>query len=460
MSRGAFFCLFFHKASRRTGRPKRAGDPPGTGRGEGMAVKFQSVAGMKDILPEETPLWQDLEKVLREVVRSYGYAEIRMPAVESTSLFVRSIGEVTDVVEKEMYTFDDNGDSLSLRPEGTAGCVRACIESGIIHNQERRLWYMGPMFRHERPQKGRYRQFHQFGVEVFGLAGPEIEAELILMIARIWRIFGISDRLTLELNSLGTPEERVAYRASLVDYLRAHQDQLDDDSRRRMETNPLRVLDSKDPGVQEVLSGAPVLSSCFGEETRQRFERLQQILRDAGVPFRINERLVRGLDYYSHTVFEWVTDALGAQSTVCGGGRYDGLVEQLGGHSTPAVGFAIGLERMVLLLKTLEACSAAPAAADVYLCAMGDEAVRRSFILGEQIRSEVPGIRLLTNCAGGAFRKQFRRADQSGAAFALILGESELEQGMVGIKDLRQGTEQRNVPWGEAAAELKNLLGV
>ncbi len=423
-----------------------------------MAVKFQAITGMKDILPEETPLWQKVEEVLKSTVSSYGYSEIRMPIVESTNLFVRSIGEVTDVVEKEMYTFDDNGDSLSLRPEGTAGCVRACVENGVIHNQERRLWYTGPMFRHERPQKGRYRQFHQFGIEIFGIPNPQVDAELILLIARIWKKFNILDQLTLELNSLGSAAERASYRESLVAFLQQHEDVLDEDCKRRMYTNPLRVLDTKNPQVQAILGDAPKLSDFFGEETKAHFAALTNILDLSGIKYRINERLVRGLDYYNYTVFEWVTDALGAQGTVCGGGRYDGLVDQLGGLATPAVGCAFGLERLVLLLQAV-GYNDVSSAVDLYFCAQGDKAVAQSFVIAERIRDELPGVALLNNCSGGNFKKQFKRADKSGAAFALVLGESELEAGEIGIKNLRQESEQINVKIADLTCELKKLLG-
>jgi histidyl-tRNA synthetase len=423
-----------------------------------MAVKFQTVTGMKDILPQESPLWQKVENVLKSTVSSYGYSEIRMPIVESTGLFVRSIGEVTDVVEKEMYTFDDNGDSLSLRPEGTAGCVRACVEHGIIHNQERRMWYTGPMFRHERPQKGRYREFHQFGVEIFGVAQPEMDAEVILLTSRIWKKFGIQDHLVLELNSLGSAQERAAYRDSLVEFLKSHEDVLDEDCRRRMYTNPLRVLDTKNNDIQKLLENAPKLSDCFGEDTRRHFNRLKEILDANGIAYRINERLVRGLDYYNNTVFEWVTDALGSQGTVCGGGRYDGLVEQLGGQPSPAVGFAIGLERFVLLLQTI-GYSDVENAVDVFFCAQGDEAVKQSFAISENLRNDIPDLRLMLNCSGGNFKKQFKRADKSGAAYALVLGESELADGIIGIKNLRQESEQINVKISELTNELKKLLG-
>jgi len=390
-----------------------------------MAVQIQSITGMKDILPDESPLWQKVETTLKQIMASYGYAEMRMPAVEYTSLFVRSIGEVTDVVEKEMYTFDDNGDSLSLRPEGTAGCVRACIEHGLIHNQERRVWYTGSMFRHEKPQKGRYREFHQFGAEIFGISSAEIDAEIILLTNRIWKKFGIGDHVVLQLNSLGSSEERASYREALVAFLEQHKESLDEDCQRRMYTNPLRVLDTKNEKVLEILQNAPKLTDYFGEETRNHFDRLRAILDANGVKYEINPRLVRGLDYYNHTVFEWVTDLLGAQGTICGGGRYDGLVEQLGAQPTPAVGFAIGLERFILLLQSINAVEVENPV-DVYFCAVGDEAVRQSMVIAEQLRDQISGIRILTNCSGGNFKKQFKRADKSGALFALVLADDEL----------------------------------
>lgn len=390
---------------------------------------------------------------------SYGYAEMRMPAVEYTSLFVRSIGEVTDVVEKEMYTFDDNGDSLSLRPEGTAGCVRACIEHGLIHNQERRVWYTGSMFRHEKPQKGRYREFHQFGAEIFGISSAEIDAEIILLTNRIWKKFGIGDHVVLQLNSLGSSEERASYREALVAFLEQHKESLDEDCQRRMYTNPLRVLDTKNEKVLEILQNAPKLTDYFGEETRNHFDRLRAILDANGVKYEINPRLVRGLDYYNHTVFEWVTDLLGAQGTICGGGRYDGLVEQLGAQPTPAVGFAIGLERFILLLQSINAVEVENPV-DVYFCAVGDEAVRQSMVIAEQLRDQISGIRILTNCSGGNFKKQFKRADKSGALFALVLADDELAKNEIGIKNLRVESEQLNVKISAVAEELKKLLGV
>ncbi|MBQ1426482.1 MAG: histidine--tRNA ligase [Succinivibrionaceae bacterium] len=424
-----------------------------------MAVQIQSITGMKDILPDESPLWQKVETTLKQIMASYGYAEMRMPAVEYTSLFVRSIGEVTDVVEKEMYTFDDNGDSLSLRPEGTAGCVRACIEHGLIHNQERRVWYTGSMFRHEKPQKGRYREFHQFGAEIFGISSAEIDAEIILLTNRIWKKFGIGDHVVLQLNSLGSSEERASYREALVAFLEQHKESLDEDCQRRMYTNPLRVLDTKNEKVLEILQNAPKLTDYFGEETRNHFDRLRAILDANGVKYEINPRLVRGLDYYNHTVFEWVTDLLGAQGTICGGGRYDGLVEQLGAQPTPAVGFAIGLERFILLLQSINAVEVENPV-DVYFCAVGDEAVRQSMVIAEQLRDQISGIRILTNCSGGNFKKQFKRADKSGALFALVLADDELAKNEIGIKNLRVESEQLNVKISAVAEELKKLLGV
>ena len=421
-----------------------------------MAKQIQAIRGMNDCLPEQTPAWQQAEAVLRDLMRAYGYAEVRMPIMEVTGLFKRAIGEVTDVVEKEMYTFDDrNGDSMTLRPEGTAGCVRAGIEHGLLYNQERRMWYMGPMFRYERPQKGRYRQFHQFGVEVFGLQGPDIDAELIMLTARLWKTLGVSEHLVLQLNSLGQPEERAEYRQALVAYLEQHKDQLDEDSQRRLYTNPLRVLDSKNPQVQALLQDAPVLGDYFGEQTRAHFEGLKALLTSAGIDFEINPRLVRGLDYYNLTVFEWVTESLGAQGTVCGGGRYDGLVEQLGGQATPAVGFAMGMERLVLLLDTLNQVDAQPALADVYLAMMGDNSQMAGFALAEQLRDQLPGLRVMSHCGGGNFKKQLKRADKSGAGIALILGEDEIARGQVTVKYLRGQGEQQTLAVNDMIEQLK-----
>ena len=415
-----------------------------------MAKQIQAIRGMNDCLPEQSPLWQMVESTLRQVVASYGYAEMRMPIVEMTNLFQRAIGEVTDVVEKEMYTFEDrNGDSLTLRPEGTAGCVRACVEHGLTYNQERRVWYIGPMFRHERPQKGRYRQFHQFGVEVFGLAGPDVDAELIMMTARLWKTFGISEHLTLQLNTLGSSAERVTYRDALVAFLEQHQEKLDEDSRRRMYSNPLRVLDSKDAGVQALLAEAPRLADYFGEETRAHFATLQHLLDEAGIAYELNDRLVRGLDYYNYTVFEWVTSSLGSQGTVCGGGRYDGLVEQLGGKATPAVGFAMGLERLVLLLETLERTEGVARPVDLYLCMSGEGSRAAGFRLAERLRDTLPQLRVMSHCGGGNFKKQVGRADKLGADIALILGEAEIANEQVGVKFLREQGEQQLLQWDE-----------
>ncbi|MBB6056356.1 histidine--tRNA ligase [Tolumonas osonensis] len=411
-----------------------------------MAKQIQAIRGMNDCLPEQTPVWQMVEATLRRVVSSYGYSEIRMPVVEMTHLFQRAIGEVTDVVEKEMYTFNDrNGDSLTLRPEGTAGCVRACIEHGLVYNQERRLWYVGPMFRHERPQKGRYRQFHQFGVEVFGLTGPDIDAELIMLTARLWRELGIEQFTTLQLNTLGSSAERAAYRDALVAFLEQHKESLDEECQRRMYTNPLRVLDTKNPQVQEILTQAPVLSDYFGEETKAHFDGLKALLDAAGIAYQVNERLVRGLDYYNYTVFEWVTDSLGAQGTICGGGRYDGLVEQLGGHATPAIGFAMGLERLTLMLETLEKIRNIPAVADVYICMAGEGTLTAGLLLAEKLRNERPELRVMTHCGGGNFKKQMKRADKVEARIALILGESEVADNKVTVKFLRDQVEQQTV---------------
>jgi len=412
---------------------------------------------MNDCLPTDSPLWQKVEGTVKQVISAYGYSEVRMPIVEQTHLFSRAIGEVTDVVEKEMYTFEDrNGDSLTLRPEGTAGCVRSGIENGLLYNQEQRLWYMGPMFRHERPQKGRYRQFHQVGAEVFGLNGPDVDAEMIMMTARLWRELGISDHVRLELNSIGSLEARANYRDALVAYLEQHEEVLDEDCKRRMYTNPLRVLDTKNPDVQAILGDAPKLSAFLDEESKQHFAGLCELLDAAGIEYQVNERLVRGLDYYNRTVFEWITESLGAQGTVCGGGRYDGLVEQLGGKATPAVGFAMGLERLVLLLDTL-GLNDVRRAVDVYLVTAGEGTMMSGMKLAEQLRESVPGLRVMTHFGGGSFKKQFKRADKVGAAVALVLGENEVAEGTVVVKDLAGG-EQQTVAQAEVASQLKNLI--
>ncbi|HBE9178358.1 histidine--tRNA ligase [Serratia fonticola] len=424
-----------------------------------MAKNIQAIRGMNDYLPEETALWQRIEGTLKQVLSGYGYSEIRLPIVEQTPLFKRAIGEVTDVVEKEMYTFEDrNGESLTLRPEGTAGCVRAGIEHGLLYNQEQRLWYIGPMFRYERPQKGRYRQFHQLGAEVFGLQGPDIDAELILLTARWWKALGIAEHVNLELNSIGSLEARANYRDALVAFLEQHQEKLDEDCKRRMYSNPLRVLDSKNPEVQTLLNDAPRLSDYLDEESKAHFAGLCELLAQAGIPYTVNERLVRGLDYYNRTVFEWVTTSLGAQGTVCAGGRYDGLVEQLGGRATPGVGFAMGLERLVLLVQAVNPDFKAPATIDVYVISSGAGTQSAAMLLAEQVRDAAPQIKLMTNYGGGNFKKQITRADKWGARIALILGENEVAAQQVVIKDLRSG-EQETLAQSEVAARLALMLG-
>lgn len=414
---------------------------------------------MNDCLPEVSGTWQQVEATLRQVVANYGYQEIRTPIVESTDLFKRSIGEVTDIVEKEMYTFEDrNGDSLTLRPEGTASCVRAGNEHGLLYNQQQRLWYMGPMFRHERPQKGRYRQFHQFGVETYGMTGPDIDVEVILLSARLWKAFGIAEHVKLEINSLGSNEARQAYRDALIEFLKARADQLDEDSRRRMESNPLRVLDSKNPDVQKALEGAPSLLDHLDEESAEHFSLLCERLTQAGIEYTVNPRLVRGLDYYNRTVFEWVTDSLGSQGTVCAGGRYDGLVEQLGGKATPAVGFAMGIERLVLLLTTLKADEQITSSADVYVTALGDDATAYAVEVAEQLRDAMPQTRVMMHCGGGNMKKQLKRADKTGAGIALLLGSEEAQQRQVTIKPLRDGQEQRTVALADLPGVLAQVL--
>jgi histidyl-tRNA synthetase len=406
---------------------------------------------MNDILPDVTPYWQAVEQTLKTVLSGYGYQEIRFPIVEKTELFKRSIGEVTDIVEKEMYTFvDRNGDSLTLRPEGTAGCVRAAMQNGLL-NQTQRLWYMGPMFRHERPQKGRYRQFHQVGVEAYGFDGPDIDAEMILMTARLWKALGLTG-VTLQMNSLGSTEARLAYRDQLIKYFEAHQDQLDEDSQRRLYSNPLRILDSKNPDMQAVNEAAPKLIDHLDEESTAHFEALCRTLDKAGIAYEINPRLVRGLDYYGKTVFEWVTDQLGSQGTVCAGGRYDGLVAQLGGKGATAIGFAIGIERLIALL---EATNALPeiTQTDAYLVAVGDIAAEQAPILAESLRDAIPGFKLISHCGGGSFKSQFKRADRSGARWTLILGEEEINNETVGVKTMATG-EQETVSWYDLATYL------
>jgi histidyl-tRNA synthetase len=418
-------------------------------------MKIQSIRGMSDLLPEQSATWQYLERVVADVLARYSYREIRFPLLEQTELFKRAVGEVTDIVEKEMYSFDDrNGHSLSLRPEGTAGCVRACTENGLLHNQTQRLWYMGPMFRHERPQKGRLRQFHQIGVEAFGLKGPDIDAELLLLTARLWKTLKIDHAVKLEINSLGTSDDRKRYRAALVEYLTARYEQLDEDSQRRLQSNPMRILDSKNADVQALLHAAPNLADFIDDESRQHFERLCAMLDAADVPFQINPRLVRGLDYYGKTVFEWVTTHLGAQGTVCAGGRYDGLVEQLGGKPCPGVGFAMGIERLVLLLDELGVVPDSIAhQIDVYLMAVGD-VEQQGLVLAEKLREQCPRLRIEHHCGGGSVKSQIKKADKSGATIALIMGEDEAASGTIGVKYLREDKAQETV----AQSELVNVL--
>ncbi|MDI9220215.1 histidine--tRNA ligase [Pantoea sp. EA-12] len=423
-----------------------------------MAKNIQAIRGMNDYLPADTAIWQRIEGTLKQVLASYGFSEIRLPIVEQTPLFKRAIGEVTDVVEKEMYTFDDrNGESLTLRPEGTAGCVRAGIEHGLLYNQEQRLWYIGPMFRYERPQKGRYRQFHQIGAEVFGLQGPDVDAELIMMTARWWKALGIADHVRLELNSIGSLEARANYRDALVAFLEQHKEKLDEDCKRRMYSNPLRVLDSKNPDVQVLLNDAPTLNEYLDEDSRAHFDGLCALLDDAGIAYTVNQRLVRGLDYYNRTVFEWVTSSLGAQGTVCAGGRYDGLVEQLGGRATPAVGFAMGLERLVLLVQAVNPDFEPTRIVDVYVIASGQGVQSAAMQLAEKLRDADPALKLMTNFGGGNFKKQFGRADKWGARIALVMGEDEVKTGQVVVKNLATG-DQQTIAQSEAAATLRTLL--
>jgi len=422
-------------------------------------AKIQAIRGMNDLLPKQSPVWQYFENHVKKVLSLYGYNEIRMPVVEKTELFKRSIGEVTDIVEKEMYTFDDrNGDSLTLRPEGTACCVRAAEQHGLLYNQTQKLWYAGPMFRYERPQKGRYRQFHQIGVECFGFKGPDIDAELIMMTARLWKNLGLMDYVCLEINTLGLPEERLAFKNELVRYLVQFESELDEDSKRRLTSNPLRILDSKNLRTQEILDGAPKLSDFLQEESRGDFENLLSLLDFAEIPYKVNTRLVRGLDYYSKTVFEWVTDALGAQGTVCAGGRYDGLVAQMGGKSTPGVGFAMGVERLVLMLEELSLIpSEVHQQVDVYVVAAGEGTLQKAFKLSEELR-DAGGYKVLQNTGGGSFKSQMKKADKSGAKIALILGEQEVQDNTVVIKPLFGDAKQVSIQHIDLINELNNFL--
>jgi histidyl-tRNA synthetase len=412
---------------------------------------------MHDILPADMPVWNLLEGEYRALVETYGYREIRTPIVERTALFARSIGEVTDIVEKEMYSFDDrNGDSLSLRPENTASVVRAGLQAGLLHDQQQRLWYYGPMFRYERPQKGRYRQFHQFGAEIFGIAGADIEAELILLAARFWKRLGL-EHIDLQINSLGSSESRKRFRDLLVEYFRDHLVELDDDSKRRLESNPLRILDSKNPDMQTLIEAAPALRESLDTQSRDHFAELTDILDQTGVGYEVNQRLVRGLDYYSHTVFEWVTESLGAQGTVCGGGRYDGLVEQLGGKANHAAGFSMGCERLVSMLIDQQ-LTPPEAGCDAYLMMRGDGSVARAQQLAESMRDELPRLQLVVHAGAGSFKSQMRKADKSGAKIAIIIGESEMAAGTVAVKFLRQQREQVEISQAKIVTQLASLL--
>jgi len=423
-----------------------------------VSQTIKAIRGMNDILPGESQVWQFVENEMRRIVAAYGYQEIRMPVVEKTQLFARSIGEATDIIEKEMYTFNDrNDESLSLRPEGTAGCVRAGIEHGLLYNQEQRLWYMGPLFRYERPQKGRYRQFHQMGAEVFGLSGPAIDAELILLSARIWQAVGIADQVRLELNSLGSNDARANYREVLVEYFSAHKEELDEDSLRRLDTNPLRILDSKNPAMQALNENAPKLIDHLDEASKAEFESLCEMLKAAGIEYTLNTKLVRGLDYYNGTVFEWVTDALGSQGAVCGGGRYDSLVSQLGGKETQGIGFAIGMERLVALVVLSENLTQ-DELVDCYIVNSGENATMHALLLAEALRNRWPELKIRTHCGGGNFKKQLKKADNSGAKIALVLGESEIQANQVGIKYLREHRDQISLPQDELIASINELI--
>jgi histidyl-tRNA synthetase len=416
---------------------------------------------MNDLLPDQSPVWQYLETQVKTVLQAYGYAEIRTPIVEQTELFKRSIGEVTDIVEKEMYTFEDrNGDSLTLRPEGTASCVRAAEQHGLLYNQVQRLWYTGPMFRHERPQKGRYRQFHQVGAEAFGMDGPDIDAEVIIMSAQLWRRLGLIESVELQLNTLGSAEARARFKEDLVSYLSARKDLLDADSQRRLESNPLRILDSKDQNTQQLLNDAPHFHDYIDEESKTHFEQLKSLLEAAGIRYRVNSRLVRGLDYYGKTVFEWVTDALGAQGTVCAGGRYDGLVSQLGGKPTPAVGFAMGVERLVLLLEELQLVpQSVRQRIDVYVIGMGDDNLANAMSVAETLRHDA-GLRVQLHCGGGGFKSQMKKADKSGADFAILIGDDERAALEVSLKPLRGNGEQIRVTQDSLVSELKGKFSL
>ncbi len=422
-----------------------------------MSGTPQPIRGMNDVLPDDTAAWQRLERAARETFAEYGYREIRLPLLERTELFKRSIGEMTDIVEKEMYTFDDRGgESVTLRPEATAGIVRACLSNGLLHNQRQRVWCMGPMFRYERPQKGRYRQFHQIDVEALGFPGPDVDAELILMSARIWKRLGLRG-LALKLNSLGTAESRRAYRERLVEYFGRHADVLDEDSRRRLGGNPLRILDSKNPAMAEVIAGAPLLTDHLDDESAAHFAALRARLDEAGVGYVVSPRLVRGLDYYSRTVFEWVTTDLGSQDAVCSGGRYDGLVAQLGGEAVPAIGWALGEERIVELMRQ-QGLAGDAASADVYVVLGGPAAEAAGLRIAEGLRDAIPGVRIEMNGGGGSFKSQLKRADRSGARVAVIVGDGELERGVAAVKPLREEAGQADVALDALAVEVDRRL--
>ncbi|WP_245183431.1 histidine--tRNA ligase [Legionella israelensis] len=412
---------------------------------------------MNDVLPDKTFIWRYVEETFVNCLKQYGYKEIRFPVVESTQLFKRTIGEVTDIVEKEMYTFTDlNGDSLTLRPEGTAGCVRACLEHGLLYNQQQKLWYIGPMFRHEKPQKGRYRQFMQFGVEAFGMSGITIELELIAISLRLWKLLGIDQSVSLQINTLGELSERQAYKEILVRYFRENINSLDEDSKRRLDKNPLRILDSKNPDMQGLIRNAPKLIDALGKDSRAHFEKLCHGLESLGISYIVNPVLVRGLDYYGHTVFEWVTDKLGSQATICAGGRYDALVEHLGGPPTPAVGFALGEERLLLLMETLTIQPKDTKGLSIYIISEGDEGLRQALTIAESIRDKNPHYEVITNTTGGSFKSQFKKADKSGARLAFILGPDEVNQKKMSIKDLRMDSEQIMVNQADINQYLKN----
>lgn len=423
-----------------------------------MRNKIQAIRGMNDILPQQVAAWQKLEATLRMLTRQYGYQEIRLPILEKTELFKRCIGDITDIVEKEMYTFlDRNNESLSLRPEGTAGCVRAGIQRGLLYHQIQRWWYLGPMFRHERPQKGRYRQFHQFGVEVFGLTQPDIEAELILMTARLWDELGLKNRLSLQINSLGSVTAREVYKKNLVEYFFQHHDQLDEDSKRRLQTNPLRILDSKNHELQDLIQKAPQLINFLEEESDQHFTELQVLLKNANICFMVNPRLVRGIDYYNKTVFEWVmTETENAQNTVCAGGRYDGLVEQLGGNAVPAVGFALGLERLIDLLSPLDLTK--EQSPDIYFINVGVLARQQGLILAEKLRKALPHLSLVLDCSDSGLKSQFKRAEKSHARFALILGAEQMKPDTIALKDLKQKKPQETLMQSELIQKITRYL--